>query len=84
MNLAKITNYGEYLERFPPQHEVRNLREHRLELRARSGPLERKLRLQLGRARGMESGMARARCVQALDGCAMKLRQSTKNGFAAI
>ena len=32
--LAKITNYGEFLENYPPTHEVQIYREHILELRA--------------------------------------------------
>ena len=57
--LAKLTNYGEYLEKYPPTHEVEIYENTRLELRARRRPLERELRLQLRRARRLESGVAR-------------------------
>ena len=48
---SRLTNYGEFLEKFPPTHEVRDLREQLLELRARRRALAERLRLQLGRAR---------------------------------
>ena len=58
--LAKLTNYGEYLEKFPPAHEAEIYREHGMELRPRRRPLEGELRLQLRRSRRLESGVARA------------------------
>ena len=58
--LARITNYAEFLELHPPATRSGDLREHRLELRARRGTLEHKLWLQFRRPRGLEPGMARS------------------------
>ena len=49
--LAKLTNYGEFLEKYPADARSRDLREHGVELRARRRPLEGELRLQLRWAR---------------------------------
>ena len=58
--LAKVTNYGEFLETASGRARRRDPREHGLELRPRRGPLEQQLRLQFRRPRRVESGMARA------------------------
>ena len=43
---VKLTNYGEFLAQFPPEYEVRDRREHLLELRPRRRALALQLRLQ--------------------------------------
>ncbi len=55
--LAKITNYGEFLEKYPPTHEAQIYRKHVLELRAWRGALAQQLRLQCRPPR-LEPGMA--------------------------
>ena len=59
-SLARLTNYGEFLEQHPPTHEVRDRREHLLELRPRRRALAERLRLQHRRAPGLEPGLAGA------------------------
>ena len=59
----------------PPTHEVEIYESTRVELRPRCRPLERELRLQLGRARRLEPGVARVRCARPSTGCATKSRR---------
>ena len=56
---VKLTNYGSFLEQFPPEYEARDCGEHLVELRARSGALALELRLQRGQA-GIQPAVARA------------------------
>ena len=51
-NLARLTNYGEYLAKHPPTHEAEIIENTRLELRARRRALAQRLRLQLRRQPG--------------------------------
>ena len=51
-DLAKLTNYGEYLEQHPPDARGRDHREQLLELRPRRRALAQRLRLQLRTAAG--------------------------------
>ena len=60
-NLARLTNYGEYLERHPPMRG-RNFREHLLELRPRGGALAARLRLQQRRPPRLGTRPGAPRC----------------------
>ena len=59
-HLAKLTNYGEFLEQHPPADGGADSREERLELFARRRALVRRLRLQQRRAARLEPALARA------------------------
>ena len=61
-NLAMITNYGEFLEKHPPTHEVEIVEQHIMELRARRGTLAQQLRMQFRHEARVEPGLARALC----------------------
>ena len=76
---AQLTNYGEFLEKHPPTHEVEIHREHLLELRPRRRALAERLRLQLRRHAGLEPGLARARCARRSTGCATRWRRSSSS-----
>jgi hypothetical protein len=56
---VKLTNYGSFLEQFPPEYEVRDCGKHLVELRARRGALALELRLQRRQA-GLQPALARA------------------------
>ncbi len=58
--LATLTNYGEYLEKHPPDHAVEILESELLELRARRRTVEKRLRLSYRRPSALESGLAGA------------------------
>jgi hypothetical protein len=62
---VKLTNYGSFLEQFPPEYECEIVDEHVVELRARRGALAVKLRLQRRQAQ-LQPALARA-AAQALD-----------------
>ena len=64
--LAKITNYGEYLEQHPAAIRSTDLRKYRVELRAWSRTLAEQLRLQLRWPLGLASTLAKAtaRCAR--------------------
>ena len=62
---AKLTNYGEFLEKFPPAYQARDLRRHLVELLAWRGALALGLRIQQ-RQRGVISSGAKP-LRQALD-----------------
>jgi alpha-amylase/alpha-mannosidase (GH57 family) len=59
-NLARLTNYGEYLEHHPPVPGGADPGKLLLELPPRCRALEEQLRMQLRRTSGMEPGMARS------------------------
>ena len=56
-NLARLTNYGEFLEKHPPKHEVRIFENFFLELHPRRGALAKRLRLQQRHEPRMEPGL---------------------------
>ena len=55
---VKLTNYGSFLEQFPPEYECRDRGGHLVELRARGGALAVQLRVQRGQA--VQPALARA------------------------
>ena len=76
--LAKITNYGEFLEQHPPEHDVEILENTAWSCVARRGPLEHELRLQLRRARRTGTRNGALRCARRSIGCATKSRPAMK------
>ncbi len=58
--LAKLTNYAEYLEKHPAHHGSQDYRQHFLELRPRHRALAQRLQLQLGRPRRLEPAVESA------------------------
>ena len=59
-SLARLTNYGEYLEKHPPTHEVEIVENTAWSCAHGIESLAERLRLQLRRASGLESGVARS------------------------
>jgi len=55
--IARLTNYGDHLEKHPPTHEVENHRKYLVELYSRHREMEEQLRMQLRRTSRMEAGM---------------------------
>ena len=82
--LAKITNYGEYLEKFPPHARSQKFTRTRPgAARTESAAGKRTaVATRVVMADGIRNGAAR--CGRRSTGCAMRLRRSTKNAFAAI
>ena len=76
--LAKITNYGEFLERHPPEHEVEILENTAWSCVHGVGRWNANCGCNSGGHRGLEPGMARALCARRWTGCATKSRHAMK------
>ena len=79
----RLTNYGEFLEKHPPQFRSPDRRRHLLELRARHRTLAFRLRL-LQRPPGLEPEMAHASARGARLRCAMPSLLFARSGCSSL
>ena len=75
---AKLTIYAEFLETISADARGGNSSAQRVELSARRGPVETRLRLQFRRARRLESSNGASRSATRSTGCATNSRRFTK------